>query len=246
MTSWEKCSSRCREKQDCKYWTWFDGNNRTPRNTKFVCVTMANAQRAKKKSNTWSGTRDCGGEILNISSSGLLRNCVFGNIFEKNISKNIGSDGWGSWGSWSSCSKTRTRSWYNPEPGLGNYINYNYNPEPGSGEGSGDDTQTRDCEAQQQCSTDGGWGAWSSYSTCSKTCGGGEKERHRHCDNPAQRRMGTLVPKKLLSCRPRNDGPYDGPTIPSTPSQGSIDGGRGRHSARQYVGRVLSREVVEQ
>ena len=61
-----------------------------------------------------------------------------------------------------------------------------------------------------------------------------------------QRRMGTLVPKKLLSCRPRNDGPYDGPTIPSTPSQGSIDGGRGRHSARQYVGRVLSREVVEQ
>ena len=61
-----------------------------------------------------------------------------------------------------------------------------------------------------------------------------------------QRRMGTLLPKKLLSCRPRNDGPYDGPTIPSTPSQGSIDGGRGRHSARQYVGRVLSREVVEQ
>ena len=28
-------------------------------------------------------------------------------------------------------------------------------------------------------------------------------------------------------------------------TQSSIDGGRGRHSARQYVGRVLSREVVE-
>ena len=89
VTSWEECSSRCREKQDCKYWTWFDGNNRTPRNTKFVCVTMTNAQRAKKKSNTWSGTRDCGGEILNISSSGLLRNCVFGNFFEKKIFKKI-------------------------------------------------------------------------------------------------------------------------------------------------------------
>ena len=30
----------------------------------------------------------------------------------------------------------------------------------------------------------GGWGAWSSYSSCSKTCGVGIKSRHRSCDNP--------------------------------------------------------------
>ena len=81
--------------------------------------------------------------------------------------------GWGTWGSWSSCSKTcrdgtpgtqkRTRSCDNP----------------GAGGCSGEDTQTRDCEEQEKCSTDEAWGDWSSYSTCSKTCGGGEKERHR-------------------------------------------------------------------
>ena len=57
-----------------------------------------------------------------------------------------------------------------------------------------------------------------------------------------QRRMGTLLPKKLLSCRPRNDGPYDGPIIPSTPSQGSIDGGAGP-SLSQTIRRQSSVEV---
>ena len=40
-----------------------------------------------------------------------------------------------------------------------------------------------------------------------------------------QRRMGTLVPKKLLSCRPRNDGPYDGPRVPSTLHRAPSTGG---------------------
>ena len=90
----------------------------------------------------------------------------------------LDSGGWGTWGSWSSCSATcrdgapgaqkRTRSCDNP----------------GAGACSGEDTQTRDCEAQQRCSADEGWGSWSSYSPCSKTCGGGEKERTRQCGNP--------------------------------------------------------------
>ena len=34
-------------------------------------------------------------------------------------------------------------------------------------------------------SVNGGWSLWSSWSTCSTSCNGGEKRRHRSCSNPA-------------------------------------------------------------
>ena len=73
VLSWEKCSSHCRERPECNYWTWFDENNRIPKDTKCVCITMTKARlRRRRNAHAWSGTRECGGEILNISSSGPL------------------------------------------------------------------------------------------------------------------------------------------------------------------------------
>ena len=31
---------------------------------------------------------------------------------------------------------------------------------------------------------DGGYGPWGEYDSCSALCGGGEKTRRRHCDDP--------------------------------------------------------------
>ena len=32
---------------------------------------------------------------------------------------------------------------------------------------------------------DGNWGAWASHGSCSRTCGGGEQQWNRECDDPA-------------------------------------------------------------
>ena len=32
---------------------------------------------------------------------------------------------------------------------------------------------------------DGRWGDWGPWSTCTKSCGGGQEERTRRCNNPA-------------------------------------------------------------
>ena len=35
------------------------------------------------------------------------------------------------------------------------------------------------------CAVDGKWGVFSSWSKCTKSCGGGIQERSRECNNPA-------------------------------------------------------------
>ena len=57
------------------------------------------------------------------------------------------------------------------------------------------------------CPVDGGWGEWTSLTTCSATCGGGTQTRTRECNNPA------------LSCG-GNDCDFNSTMIKSNSSQG--------------------------
>ena len=41
---------------------------------------------------------------------------------------------------------------------------------------------------------DGHWGRWSSWATCSKTCGNGTKVRTRKCDDPPPLNSGKSCP----------------------------------------------------
>jgi len=45
---------------------------------------------------------------------------------------------------------------------------------------------------------DGGWSAWTPWSTCSVSCGNGTRVRDRQCDNPPQELGGQ-------SCSGNND-----------------------------------------
>ena len=73
VMSWEECSSNCRKRPDCKYWTWFDGKNG---GKSYLCIAVTISRSVRKKSSTWSGTRECGGEILIIGLCHLISEAV--------------------------------------------------------------------------------------------------------------------------------------------------------------------------
>ncbi|GFN88753.1 hemicentin-1 [Plakobranchus ocellatus] len=85
---------------------------------------------------------------------------------------------WGPWRPWGSCSttcsvgtRTRTRKCNYPPPAFGGA----YCP--------GEGVAQKECHLNN-CPVDGGWGAWSELSACSKTCGQGRAIRMRQCDSP--------------------------------------------------------------
>ncbi|XP_019637231.1 PREDICTED: brain-specific angiogenesis inhibitor 1-like [Branchiostoma belcheri] len=106
--------------------------------------------------------------------------------------------GWSSWSAFSPCTaacghgnQTRARNCTSPEPARGG------NSCPGDDGGSGQETQTRGptCTAYLvrmvsirplfSPPVDGMWSAWSEYSPCTVTCGGGAMQRMRECADPA-------------------------------------------------------------
>ncbi|KAL5252650.1 hypothetical protein ACHWQZ_G015438 [Mnemiopsis leidyi] len=87
--------------------------------------------------------------------------------------------GYSAWSAWTTCSaacgggeETRSRTCTNPAPANGGV------------DCVGERTETRECNTQG-CPVDGGYSAWSAWTTCSAACGGGEETRSRTCTNPA-------------------------------------------------------------
>ncbi|XP_060565969.1 coadhesin-like [Ruditapes philippinarum] len=86
---------------------------------------------------------------------------------------------WGSWGQYSTCSHScgtgtmsRYRACNNPPPSGGGYGCY------------GNNYETTYCNIVQ-CSIDGRWSNWNTWSSCSVSCGLGVITRDRMCNNPA-------------------------------------------------------------
>ena len=148
--------------------------------------------------------------LLSVSTDGYYRNYTFKTAYgipDPNAKPIDG--GWSAWSEYGLCSKAcgnglkkRTRLCNNPPSALGGK------------DCEGDAFEFQPCK-MAECPTDGGWGAWNSWSTCSGDCsvGVGTKRRSRACDNPAVVGSGKpcvgdrteVVPCDLTTC-PKNGG----------------------------------------
>ena len=59
-------------------------------------------------------------------------------------------------------------------------------------------------------SVDGQWGAFGSWSSCSQTCGGGKRTRHRQCNNPPPSNGGLDCKGRAVRRRKCNKDPCPG------------------------------------
>ncbi|RDD36819.1 SCO-spondin, partial [Trichoplax sp. H2] len=102
--------------------------------------------------------------------------------------------GWSLWSAWSKCSETCGVN--------AKKIRYRYcnNPKPqDNGEGClGPNHEIQNCPLTN-CPVDGAWSSWTSWSTCSKPCGGGYQSRMRTCDNPAPKYGGKVCLETSVS-----------------------------------------------
>ncbi|XP_041955132.1 properdin-like [Alosa sapidissima] len=94
---------------------------------------------------------------------------------------------WSDWGTWSPCLGTCRMEGATPPPRERRRTCTNPSPSsvPAGRPCQGPDTDTQDCYSLPICPTHGAWGAWSSLSECSVTCGVGLQSKTRKCNNPA-------------------------------------------------------------
>ncbi|CAL8103250.1 unnamed protein product [Calicophoron daubneyi] len=90
------------------------------------------------------------------------------------------SGSWSPWSPWSECSATCGTGGTQSRRRLCN------NPPPNNGGRSclGNELMVRACN-RGPCAVNGAWGSWGPWTHCSKSCGGGQRQRTRRCDNPA-------------------------------------------------------------
>uniref|UniRef100_A0A667Z3Z1 Adhesion G protein-coupled receptor B1 n=1 Tax=Myripristis murdjan TaxID=586833 RepID=A0A667Z3Z1_9TELE len=83
---------------------------------------------------------------------------------------------WNDWSAWSACSASCSN-------GTRQRTRECNGPSYGGSECHGNSRETANCFLKE-CPVDGRWQPWSSWASCSKSCGGGIQQRHRVCDGP--------------------------------------------------------------
>uniref|UniRef100_A0A3B4G0D2 Brain-specific angiogenesis inhibitor 1-like n=1 Tax=Pundamilia nyererei TaxID=303518 RepID=A0A3B4G0D2_9CICH len=83
---------------------------------------------------------------------------------------------WNEWSAWTPCSTTCSN-------GTMQRTRECNGPSYGGSECHGSFKETADCFLKE-CPVDGRWHEWSSWGSCSKTCGGGNQQRQRVCEGP--------------------------------------------------------------
>ncbi|XP_072304148.1 adhesion G protein-coupled receptor B1-like isoform X2 [Eucyclogobius newberryi] len=83
---------------------------------------------------------------------------------------------WNDWAAWSTCSATCSN-------GTRQRTRECNGPSYGGSECHGSWKETDNCFLKE-CPVDGRWHAWTTWGSCSKTCGGGVQQRQRVCEGP--------------------------------------------------------------
>merc|ERR1712236_130756 len=117
--------------------------------------------------------------------------------------------GYENWSEWTGCSKTcntgdrfRSRACNNPEPQHGGKTCFDQH-------GFGSDKQNEQCNTHT-CPVDGGFGQWNHWSSCTKSCGTGSRDRKRKCDNPVPQAGGKPCSGNIKEQEDCNQNPCPG------------------------------------
>jgi Thrombospondin type 1 domain len=99
--------------------------------------------------------------------------------------------GWGKFSGWSKCPKCIQEN-SSEVPVMSKRERKCESPVPQNGGigCSGDDTEEIECKVEF-CPVKGGWSDWTTWSSCSKTCGDGHRIRKRFCNSPVPKHNGT-------------------------------------------------------